>query len=79
MSITNTTKGDLVLDELRLFLAEYLKRDGAMSQSELGRRVGLSHVSIGNFLRGGRLYFDSAVLIAEAVGFDLSKSLKAVG
>lgn len=78
MSTVHSTKGEQVLDELRSYLDTYLDQPGSMSTRELGRKVSLSHVAIINFRKGGRLYFDSAVLIAEAIGFDLSKSLKSV-
>ncbi|MEP3477976.1 MAG: hypothetical protein ABJZ55_01900 [Fuerstiella sp.] len=76
--VTTSNKGVTVLDELRDFLVNYLQQPGSMSIREIGRRVDLSHVAVRNFRDGGRLYFDSAVLIAEVIGYDLSKSLKSV-
>ena len=72
-------KGDRVLDELRIHFNHYLEQPGSMSLRALGEKCDLTHVSLRRFRDGGKLYFDSAVLIADAIGFDLSKSLKTAG
>ncbi|GAB5444199.1 MAG: hypothetical protein Fues2KO_45480 [Fuerstiella sp.] len=71
-------RGEQVLDELRDYLRHYLEQPGSMSMNAIGRRVGVSGVSVLKFRDGGKLYFDTAVSIAETIGFDLSKSLKTV-
>jgi len=70
------SQGDRVLDELRTFLVNYLQQPGAKSMNAIGREIGVSGVSVLKFRDGGKLYFDTAVEMAEAIGFDLSKCLQ---
>ena len=73
---THQNIGEQVLDELRDFLRHYLEQPGSMSMNAIGRRVGISGVSVKKFRDGGKLYFDTGVLIAQTIGFDLAKCLQ---